>query len=335
MVVIVLRRAFLILAICCCGCALAYVNRGIPRISSRPASFLMSFPQQDRYLYNHQLNRRKINQKSSSNTIQSTTLGKKSELTTATKDGPASSSSGLSSNARSRSTVSSGGDDYGPRRALKTTALPIDFLAQAHELKITVGPDTTASSYCYFEKHHPCAGSTKSGVCPVDGRPCGSNRSYIDHLYNNKQHPLSSYQGGENGPHLSDRGAANLRQRGSSPSQQSYYNSPESSQNKAVSNQEVNRLIDDRRRQQRQQHLSAYFSQDPLEEIRPPLPAIPTEYPARFIYDIVDTFKVAMHVGKLVLSIVVAMLSDTVNKNFRFYQHGPDNMDNRSNSNEK
>jgi hypothetical protein len=126
----------------------------------------------------------------------------------------------------------------------------------------------------------------------------------------------------------------NMRPRGSTPSQQNYYNSANPSQSKGASSQEVNRLVDDRRRQQRQQHLSAYFSQDPLEEVIP-LPTIPTEYPARFIYDIVDTFKVAMHVGKLVVSIVVAMLSDTVNKNFRFYQHGPDSMDSHGHSNDK
>jgi hypothetical protein len=332
-----LRRhfVFFILVICCCGIALAFVNRGVPRIiQTRRISAAMSFSQQDRFSQSRQL--RKVNQKSASNILQSTTLGK---VSTSNDDTSASSSSSRNSNRRISSGVSSDGDDslsWGPRRALKTTAPSTDRGGHAHELKITVGPDTTASSssFCYFEKHHPCAGATRTGVCPVDGRPCGSNRNYIDHLYTSKQQPSAQYLGGQGGPHLSDRTAMNMRPRGSTPSQQNYYNSANPSQSKGASSQEVNRLVDDRRRQQRQQHLSAYFSQDPLEEVIP-LPTIPTEYPARFIYDIVDTFKVAMHVGKLVVSIVVAMLSDTVNKNFRFYQHGPDSMDSHGHSNDK
>lgn len=35
---------------------------------------------------------------------------------------------------------------------------------------------------CYFEKSSSCS-SCKSGICPVDNRPCEANRDYMDHIY--------------------------------------------------------------------------------------------------------------------------------------------------------
>ena len=35
---------------------------------------------------------------------------------------------------------------------------------------------------CYFEKSSSCS-SSKCGICPVDNRPCGANRDYMDHIY--------------------------------------------------------------------------------------------------------------------------------------------------------
>lgn len=35
---------------------------------------------------------------------------------------------------------------------------------------------------CYFEKSSSCS-SCKSGICPVDNRPCDANRDYMDHIY--------------------------------------------------------------------------------------------------------------------------------------------------------
>ena len=67
-------------------------------------------------------------------------------------------------------------------------------VAHAEELQISVGPDTTSLSNCYFEKKTRCS---RSGICPTDGRECSSNRGYLDNMYhpstdlNKNERPIS------------------------------------------------------------------------------------------------------------------------------------------------
>jgi hypothetical protein len=66
-----------------------------------------------------------------------------------------------------------------------------DYKAQAGELKISAGSDTFLSPLsCYFEKGQTCSASSRGEPCPVDGRPCGANRKYLDHVYGSR-HSMS------------------------------------------------------------------------------------------------------------------------------------------------
>jgi hypothetical protein len=51
------------------------------------------------------------------------------------------------------------------------------------DLKITKPTALDSNSLsCYFEKSSSCS-SCKTGICPVDNRPCNANRDYMDHIY--------------------------------------------------------------------------------------------------------------------------------------------------------
>jgi hypothetical protein len=50
------------------------------------------------------------------------------------------------------------------------------------DLKIRPVTKSESTLTCYFEKTSSCC-SNKSGICPVDNRPCGANREYMDHVY--------------------------------------------------------------------------------------------------------------------------------------------------------
>jgi hypothetical protein len=57
------------------------------------------------------------------------------------------------------------------------------------DLKIKPTTKAALSPFsCYFEKSTPCS-SCKSGICPVDNRPCESNRDYMDHIYGARYMP--------------------------------------------------------------------------------------------------------------------------------------------------
>lgn len=57
------------------------------------------------------------------------------------------------------------------------------------DLKIKPATKAVASTTsCYFEKSSPCS-SCRSGICPVDNRPCEANRDYMDHIYGARYMP--------------------------------------------------------------------------------------------------------------------------------------------------
>ena len=154
--------------------------------------------------------------------------------------------------------------------------------AQAHELKISVDyPSTSPStSSCYFEHDQMCSGATKSGICPVDSRPCIANRSYLDQLYKppaNIEHPLSVEE---------QEWQQQLQQwRQENGHEQQNFNHYDSG-----SRDKMGRDVDDLLEQRDQERLRLDIEEPRLH---------------RFIYDIVDTIRIAMRIGKLVVNAVV------------------------------
>uniref|UniRef100_A0A7S0SV05 Uncharacterized protein n=1 Tax=Chromulina nebulosa TaxID=96789 RepID=A0A7S0SV05_9STRA len=45
--------------------------------------------------------------------------------------------------------------------------------------------------YCYFDRDHKCKYNNDKS-CKIDGRPCTSNRNYLDHIYGSHSYPTLS-----------------------------------------------------------------------------------------------------------------------------------------------
>jgi hypothetical protein len=71
----------------------------------------------------------------------------------------------------------------------KSTLKKKDIKSLSCDMKIKPTTKAVESSFsCYFEKNTPCS-SCRSGICPVDNRPCESNREYMDHIYGARYMP--------------------------------------------------------------------------------------------------------------------------------------------------
>jgi len=240
----------------------------------------------------------------------------------------------LSANQLEEEEVRAVGDLYSPApKARLTTANVRRPLAEAKELKITVGPDTHAASSsaaskpCYFEADRECRFTTKGGICPVDGRPCGSNRAYLDHVYSHKTrvgkdpfaHVRTAPPPGYDFVH---RNAANKAQ--SPPSDplmhpHTYYRHADSDQHDGKGTDGAAADGTDRPTvERRHQALFEYLSTDPQGEFLREVGSPPTTYPARFLYDIVCTARLGLYILRLVVNVIVTAVDDTARRSISF-----------------
>ena len=214
-------------------------------------------------------------------------------------------------------------------------------VAEAKELKITVGPDThatSASKLCYFEADRACRFTAKDGVCHVDGRPCGSNRAYLDHVYSSSSSGHKARLGKDPFAHLQppsyarnpiramppggldfvQRGAGRAQSFPADPLHGRHMNSGDHHGGADVAATTEAHASERPTDEQRHQALSDYFSTDPQGEFLREVGAPPTTYPSRFLYDIVSTVRLGLYIVRLVVNVVVAAVDDTARRSILF-----------------
>ena len=172
-----------------------------------------------------------------------------------------------------------------------TTKTKTHAQAQAHELKISFDHPVSSSSSCYFEHDQMCDRATKSGICPIDNRPCKSNRNYLNKSYK----PATQHQFSPEDQEWEQR-----QWRQNEREKQTFNHHHHHHHHHHQSN-------DDLQEKRNQERLRL----DVMEE------APRQGYPARIglINNIIDTFRIAAHIGKLVVGAVVYQVHFMIKKN--------------------
>ena len=157
------------------------------------------------------------------------------------------------------------------------TALSCDL-----KIKKTIGSSDTPLS-CYFEKSSSCS-SCKTGICPVDNRPCGANRDYLDHVYGARYMPKPK------------------------PVFQSYKYSQQSQMHMYAANApapptEPERKLTAAERRSRRQKL--FLMSTWLEDLLPN----PSQGRSWMFNSICDTMKITTRVGRFIISFIMMLTS--------------------------
>ena len=179
-------------------------------------------------------------------------------------------------------TPTKAGDEYYQRRSRRIRSSPSVVTktkaeAQAHELQITLPLiiPITSSSPCYFEHDKMCGGATKSGICPIDNRPCDANRGYLDELY---------------------KSAAPMQHQSSLEDEEWQQQLQQWRLNGERGRDAYDKDLQEKRAQER-------VRLDVMEEPRPA---------RRFFNDVIDTVRIVVHIGKLVVHAVVYQVHNLI-----------------------
>ena len=154
------------------------------------------------------------------------------------------------------------------------------------DLKIRAPASTGSNSLtCYFEKSSACS-SCKTGICPVDNRPCDANRDYMDHIYGARFMPKPK------------------------PVFQSYKYSQQSQMHMyastaATTPPEPERVLTASERRSRRQKL--FLMSTWLEDLLPN----PSQGRSWMFNSICDTVKITTRVGRFIISFIMMLTSAT------------------------
>jgi len=158
---------------------------------------------------------------------------------------------------------------------------------QAQALELKIDPPITLSSQCYFERDKMC----KSGICPIDNRPCNCNRNYLDDSYKSA--------------------AVNIQQQLSLEDQEWQQQLQQWRQNNQQDLTTGNRIKRERNMYDDENHNDHERLRLDIMEDEPR-----REYPAkRFFNDVVDTVRIVVHIGKLVAHAVVYQVHNFIQDN--------------------
>lgn len=189
---------------------------------------------------------------------------------------------GYSSELKPRSTVN---PMKAKRRAVASESRIRSEKDLSCDLKIRVPIESAGSPLtCYFEKSSSCS-SCKSGVCPVDNRPCSANRDYMDHVYGARFMPkpkpvFQSYKY-------------------SQQSQMHMYASPASTPVPVV----PERKLSAAERRSRRQKL--FLMSTWLEDLLPN----PSQGRSWIFNSVCDTMKITTRVGRFIVSFIMMLTS--------------------------
>lgn len=159
-------------------------------------------------------------------------------------------------------------------------------LSYSCDLKIRAPASTGSNSLtCYFEKSSACS-SCKTGICPVDNRPCDANRDYMDHIYGARFMPKPK------------------------PVFQSYKYSQQSqlhmyAATAATTPPEPERVLTASERRSRRQKL--FLMSTWLEDLLPN----PSQGRSWMFNSICDTVKITTRVGRFIISFIMMLTSAT------------------------
>ena len=172
------------------------------------------------------------------------------------------------------------------KNVLSSDSSKSNDLSYSCDLKIRAPSNTESSSLsCYFEKSSPCS-SCKTGICPVDKRPCDSNRDYMDHIYGARFMPKPK------------------------PVFQSYKYSQQSQMHMyaataATTPPEPERILTASERRSRRQKL--FLMSTWLEDLLPN----PSQGRSWMFNSICDTIKITTRVGRFIISFIMMLTSAT------------------------